>query len=84
MFKILIAEDDRKLCQLFERVLIKNGYYTKGVANGKEALDAMDKEYFDLLITDIMMPIMDGYELIDSIREAGNNMPVLMITAKKL
>ncbi len=82
MFKILIAEDDRKLCQLFERVLIKNGYYTKGVANGKEALDAMDKEYFDLLITDIMMPIMDGYELIDSIREAGNNMPVLMITAK--
>lgn len=82
MFKILIAEDDRKLCQLFERVLIKNGYYTKGVANGKEALDAMDKEYFDLLITDIMMPIMDGYELIDCIREAGNNMPVLMITAK--
>lgn len=82
MFKILIAEDDRKLCQLFERVLIKNGYYTKGVANGKEALDAMDKEYFDLLITDIMMPIMDGYELIDSIREAGNNMPVLMVTAK--
>ncbi|MBQ4586482.1 MAG: response regulator transcription factor, partial [Clostridia bacterium] len=82
MFKILIAEDDRKLCQLFERVLIKNGYYTRGVTNGKEALDALDKEYFDLLITDIMMPEMDGYELIESLRQAGNNMPVLMVTAK--
>ena len=82
MFKILIAEDDRKLCQLFERVLIKNGYYTRGVTNGKEALDALDKEYFDLLITDVMMPEMDGYELIESLRQAGNNMPVLMVTAK--
>ena len=82
MFKILIAEDDRKLCQLFERVLIKNGYYTRGVTNGKEALDALDKEYFDLLITDIMMPEVDGYELIESLRQAGNNMPVLMVTAK--
>lgn len=82
MFKILIAEDDRKLCQLFERVLIKNGYYTRGVTNGKEALDVLDKEYFDLLITDIMMPEMDGYELIESLRQAGNNMPVLMVTAK--
>lgn len=82
MFKILIAEDDRKLCMLFERVLTKNGYYTRGVSNGKEALDSMEKEYFDLLITDIMMPEMDGYELIESIRDSGNNMPVLMVTAK--
>lgn len=82
MLKILIAEDDRKLCLLFERVLIKNGYYTKGVFNGQEALEAMDKEYFDLLITDIMMPVMDGYELIASLRESGNTIPVLMVTAK--
>ena len=63
-------------------MLTKNGYYTKGVFNGQEALEAMDKEYFDLLITDIMMPVMDGYELIASLRESGNTIPVLMVTAK--
>ena len=56
MLKILIAEDDRELRQLFSYVLTKNGYAVKGVSNGKEALDAMDNDYFDLVITDIMMP----------------------------
>ena len=56
MLKILIAEDDRELRQLFSHVLIKNGYAVKGVSNGKEALDAMDHDYFDLIISDIMMP----------------------------
>ena len=82
MLKILIAEDDRELRQLFSHVLNRHGYTVTGVSNGQEALDAMDKEYFDLLITDIMMPIMDGYELIASLRESGNNIPVLMVTAK--
>ena len=58
MLKILIAEDDRELRQLFSHVLTKNGYAVKGVSNGNEALDAMDNDYFDLIITDIMMPIM--------------------------
>jgi DNA-binding response OmpR family regulator len=52
------------------------------VGNGKEALDALENEYFDLIISDIMMPIMDGYELVRSLRETGNTTPVLMITAK--
>ena len=82
MLKILIAEDDRELRQLFSHVLIKNGYTVKGVANGKEALDAMDVEYYDMIITDIMMPEMDGYELVRTIRESGNTTPVMMITAK--
>ena len=82
MLKILIAEDDRELRQLFSHVLTKNGYSVKGVANGKEALDAMDGDYFDLIISDIMMPIVDGYELVRSLRDAGNTTPVLMITAK--
>ncbi|MBR6796544.1 MAG: response regulator transcription factor [Clostridia bacterium] len=82
MLKILIAEDDRELCQLFRHVLIKNGYVVTGVSNGKEALDALDTEYYDLIISDIMMPVMDGYELVKSIRDAGINTPVLMITAK--
>lgn len=82
MLKILIAEDDRELCQLFRHVLIKSGYVVTGVTNGKEALAALDSEYFDLIISDIMMPVMDGYELVKSIRDAGITIPVLMITAK--
>lgn len=82
MLKILIAEDDRELRQLFSHILIKNGYAVKGVGNGKEALDAIDAGYFDLIISDIMMPVMDGYALVEALREYGNTTPVLMITAK--
>ena len=82
MFRILIAEDDRELRQLFQHVLMKNGYAVTGVANGQEALDAMEDGYFDLIISDIMMPVMDGYELVSSLRQTGINVPILMITAK--
>lgn len=82
MLKILIAEDDYELRQLFSHVLIKNGYTVKGVSNGKEALDVMDNDYYDLIISDIMMPVMDGYEMVGNLRDAGNTTPVLMITAK--
>lgn len=82
MLKILIAEDDRELRQLFSHVLMKNGYTVRGVSNGKEALDAMDNDYYDLIISDIMMPVMDGYEFVRQLRNAGNTTPVMMITAK--
>lgn len=82
MFKILIAEDDSELRQLFSHVLIKNGYSVTGVDNGQRALAAMDTSYYDLIISDIMMPVMDGYELVKTIRASGNNTPVLMITAR--
>lgn len=82
MLKILIAEDDKELRQLFSHVLMKNGYTVKGVSNGKEALDAMDNDYYDLVISDIMMPVMDGYELVRQLRDSGNTTPVMMITAK--
>ena len=82
MLKILIVEDDRELRQLFAHVLIKNGYRADGVSNGRAALDAMEKDYYDLIISDIMMPVMDGYELVRTLREAGNTTPALMITAK--
>ena len=64
MFKILLAEDDRELRQLFQHVLTKNGYTAVGVSNGLEALEALEGGYFDLLISDIMMPKMDGYTLV--------------------
>ncbi len=82
MFKILIVEDDRELCQLFNRVLTNNGYQTICVFDGKQALDVLDREYIDLIVSDIMMPNMDGYELVSSLRESGISIPVLMITAK--
>ena len=82
MFKILIAEDDGELRLMFQRILIKNGYNVTSVANGKEALNAMANDFFDLIISDIMMPEMDGYELVSSLRESRDNTPVLMITAK--
>lgn len=82
MFKVLIAEDDVELRQLFQRVLMKNGYNVKGVSNGKEGLDAMTADYYDLIISDIMMPVMDGYEFVRSLRDGGINTPVMMITAK--
>lgn len=82
MLKILIAEDDQELRQLFSHVLTKHGYAVTGVSNGRQALDAMDADYFDMVISDIMMPVMDGYELVRQLREVGNTTPVLMITAK--
>ena len=82
MFQVLIVEDDRELCQMFRRVLLRNGYQVCTAANGREALDLLDREYVDLIISDVMMPEMDGYELVSSLRESGVKTPVLMITAK--
>ena len=82
MTKILIAEDDRELLQLFSHVLEKNGYVVRGVSDGQEALDAVHCDYFDLIISDIMMPRVDGYELVSQLRAEGSQIPVLMITAK--
>ena len=81
MFKILIAEDDRELRQLFAHVLTKNGYTVLGVSNGEEALAALEQSYYDLIISDIMMPKMDGYELVRSIRESGSSIPCLLYTS---
>lgn len=82
MSKILIVEDDEELRQLFGRVLKKNGYDIYEAANGQEALEALHQEFCDLVISDIMMPVMDGYALVKTLRDEGNQIPVLMITAK--
>lgn len=82
MMKLLIVEDDQQLQQMFIRILNKHGYSAVGVSNGQLALDALDKDYFDLIITDIMMPEMDGFELVQQLRDVGDMIPILMITAK--
>jgi len=70
MFHILIVEDDKELSELFSTILVKSGYKTSSAKDGVEALDVLDKEYIDLIISDIMMPNMDGFELIQAIRDA--------------
>ena len=82
MNHILIVEDDREICQLYSRVLVKNGYQVTWVSNGQEALNAIEQNYFDLIISDIMMPVMNGYELVKELRDSGCTTPVMMITAK--
>lgn len=82
MFNILVVEDDKELRELFTLVLKENGYNTFEASHGREALEVIDKEYIDLVISDIMMPNMDGYELTKAIRQFNSTMPVLMVTAK--
>lgn len=83
MFNILVVEDDRDLRGLFCTVLTKNGYKAIGTEDGEKALEILEKEYVDLVISDIMMPNMDGFELTKALREANFNLPILMITAKE-
>lgn len=82
MFKILVAEDDAELRRLFCRVLDHNGFSSIGAQDGQEALELLARECIDLVVSDIMMPRVDGYALVRTLRDAGNSIPVLMITAK--
>jgi DNA-binding response OmpR family regulator len=82
MFKILVVEDDRALRELFCTVLSKNGFVYYEAQDGIAAWDILEKQYIDLVVSDIMMPNMDGYELVRALRENGYDMPVLMITAR--
>lgn len=82
MFNILVVEDDANLQKLMRTVLVKNGYNTFGANDGSVALNILDHEHIDLIVSDIMMPNMDGYELADAIRSSNYNLPILMVTAK--
>ena len=84
MFHILVVDDDKNTRMYFEAVLKKNGYTVTVAKNGEEALDVMDKEHIDLVVLDIMMPKMDGYEFTETLRVCDNNLPVLMVSAKQL
>ncbi len=83
MFKILVAEDDAGTRKLMEDVLLENGYEPILAKDGLEVLDILDHKHVDLIIMDIMMPHKDGYQLTSELREAGYELPILMVSAKQ-
>ena len=83
MFQILVVEDDASLRKLMSAALKQHGYVTFLANDGLEALDVLEKTNIDLIISDIMMPNMDGYELTRQLRKADFNLPILMVTAKE-
>ena len=84
MFNILIVDDDRNIRFTMKEVLELENYTVYTAKNGVEALEALAKEHIDLVIVDIMMPKMDGYEFTKELRENNQELPVLMISAKQL
>ena len=83
MFQILVVEDNEDLNQTVCAYLNLNGYQTKGVLNVTDAYDAMTDHIFDLIISDIMMPGIDGFEFARSVRALNNDIPILFMTAKE-
>mgnify|MGYP000335818714 CR=1 FL=1 len=84
MVRILVVDDDKNTRKYIEALLTRENYTVLTATNGEEALDVMDREHIDLVVLDIMMPKMDGYEFTKAIRESGNNLPILMVSAKQL
>lgn len=83
MLNVLICEDDKHIRRLFRDTLEKEGYTVFEGSDGSKALEIMEKHHIDLLITDVMMPQMDGHALTRSLREGGYELPILMITARE-
>lgn len=84
MFQILVVEDNKNTARLMKAVLKRAGYEVFLANNGRTALDLMDVQHIDLIVLDVMMPEMDGYEFTEALRDCGDNTPILMVTAKQL
>ena len=82
MTNILIVDDNKKIRKLIEIYLAREGFKVFQADDGEVALDVLDEVKIDLIIADIMMPNMDGYELVEELRGAKYNLPILMVTAK--
>lgn len=84
MIHILVVEDDRHVRRLFEAVLKREGYLVYTAEDGVKAMDVLEHQHIDLIVLDIMMPNMDGYEFAKELRDARSPIPILMATAKHL
>ena len=82
MNRILVVEDDRDLNKTVCTYLRQNGYEAQGCAGANDAYNALYEEPFDLIISDIMMPGIDGFEFVKTIRSLNNDMPILFMTAR--
>ena len=83
MFDILVVEDSENTRILMEDILKYNGYNAIVAKDGIEALKLMEHNHIDLIMLDIMMPRMDGFEFAKTLRSSGCNIPILMVTAKE-
>ena len=84
MFHILVVDDDKNTRRLLQAVLERENYTVTTAGSGEEALAVMDREHIDLVVLDVMMPRMDGYEFTSLLRSTNNELPILMVTAKQL
>ena len=84
MFQILVVDDDRNTRLLLRAVLQAENYTVFTAENGEDALEVMDKEHIDLVVLDVMMPKMDGYEFTRILRQTDNNLPILMVSARQM
>lgn len=84
MFHILVVDDDKHTQMLLQAILQNANYTVTTSNNGEDALSVLDREHIDLVVLDIMMPKMDGYEFTKIIREENSTLPILMVTAKHL
>ena len=84
MFRILVVDDDKNTRFLFKTILEKASYTVFTAKDGEEALSVMEREHVDLAVLDVMMPRMDGYEFTKALRNANNNLPILMVSAKQM
>ena len=82
MFKILVVEDDKELNKTVCSFLNHSGYEATGCLNAMEAYDALETGLFDLIVSDIMMPAIDGFEFAKSVRELNEEIPILFMTAR--
>ena len=83
MFNIMVVEDDVNQRKLMATVLEQYGYNVIQACDGIDALEQMDKKHVDLIVLDVMMPRMDGFELTETLRQTGHTLPILMVTAKQ-
>ena len=84
MFHILVVDDDKHTRMLLSAILKNANYTVTAAADGREALKILSEEHIDLVVLDIMMPQMDGYEFTRLVRETDSTLPILMLTAKQL
>ena len=84
MFHILVVDDDKNTRRLMQAVLEADGYTVLTACDGEQALALMDTEHVDLVVLDVMMPNMDGYEFTRELRQSNSELPILMVSAKQL